>query len=584
LPYSPFALGSVNLITSASNSGKTRFLKEIVERRERFFQHHESISRVVYINANGRSCFTHPWIREAGAGAVAGAGEENEDSEDPPYLPLEVVSLALEDLNDPSARLRPRDIVIFDDLLQISDSVDYVLKFAAHHTGLFVFLVTQSCLSSPLYRLVQSAHNVLLLFGNSGSTRLAQHIIQTFFFCSETKAYLKAILGIAERQQDTVLLKLNSVASYRPHSHVLALSRLQGLFEEDPPYCFLYPELGHAEHLSGAEEAAGSKAMNVGELPQIRGQFLEQAYVLLPASRIRQTDAVRSAAEDDAGENGDDELSSEAGLDGDLADVVSESTGKGKSESRSECLKEKRRLWTRVNAFLKREIEETFPIRRWNSARNLTRELLRSKQLCVTPDGRTVFVRGRPKLRFGIIDFVNVASRKAGPAEIQSDKVLSYVPLVNILLKNNVPETFIVNRVLLSAAQSGSRGAAAAAKKRGRRPSRGGRRGRMRRAPLSPPAFRPHHRHSRAKSGFGRRTLANGRSSSRGWELPGRPQTHLSSYPPYPGHPWAASGSSVAHDGWARGPYSGFGGGGGGGGGGAYGRGDMADMFQSMYI
>jgi len=427
---------SVNLITSSSNSGKTRFLKEIVIHRDRFFQTPQLIRRVVYINANGRDpSFRHPWIPDSST-----ADTEEEDLSNNTTEGLEVVSLALQDFIDPAATLNELDIVIFDDLLHISESVDFCLKYAAHHFRLFVFLVTQSCLSSPLYRLVQSAHNVVLLFGNTGCTRLAQHLIQTFFFCSDTKAYLKAILAIAERQQDAVLLKLNSVASYRLHSHVLALTRVQGLFEEDPPYCFLYPELGHSDHLISSamntktSNETSESSLYVAELPQVRGQFLEEAFLLVPASRVRQ-----EANNPEAQPDPDD-------LDLEGLDLNDEGTGK-------DCLKEKQRQWIKLNAFLKREIEETFPVRRWVPARNLTRELLRSKELCVTPDHRTIFVRARPKWRYSIIDFLNLATRKAGPAELQSDKVQAYVPLVQILLKNNVPETFFINRVLLAAAQ-----------------------------------------------------------------------------------------------------------------------------------
>jgi len=559
----------VNLITSSSNSGKTRFLKEIVAHRDRFFASPESIRRVIYINANGRDpSFRHPWIREVDA-----ASEDQPDGEDfitDPSLGLEVVSLALDEFLDPASTLNALDIVVFDDLLQISEQVDFVLKYATHHFRLFVFVVTQSCLSSPLYRLLQSAHNVVLLFGNTGCTRLAQHLIQAFFFCSDTKAYLKAILGVAERQQDVVLLKLNSVASYRLHSHVLALSRVQGLFEEDPPYCFLYPELGHSEYLEPAAAAAAvtassasartSNAMNradsrlfVGELPRIRGQFLEEAYVLLPASRVRQIEGQNGGAD---GEEDDEENNYGAlGNEEDPADSLSPDKEGTKG---ADCLKEKRRQWIKLNAFLKREIEETFPVRRWVPARNLTRELLRSKELCVTPDHRTIFVRSRPKWRFSIIDFLNLATRKAGPAEIQSEKVMAYLPLVNILLKNNVPETFFINRVLLAAAQTAESGG---------RKSGGSRRSR-----------RNARRRLRVPNKRGRRRQGQHQPSQSPYWQPQQQQPQLfSPYPPPRGRQFPWTGPGWVNQPPERGYY-----GGGGGGYNGYGgnRGDMTHMYH----
>jgi hypothetical protein len=450
-------VGSVNLITSSSNSGKTRFLKEVVIHRRRFFQDPEKIRRVVFINANRRDhSFRHPWTKEEEEEEEEHDAPEEDAPADPdphtdPSLGLEVVSLTLDDFLDPGSVLNAYDVVVFDDLLQLNEQVDYTLKYAAHHFRLFVFVVTQSCLSSPLYRLLQSAHTVVLLFGNTGCTRLAQHLLQTFFFCSDTKAYLKSILAIAEREQNIVLLKINSVASYRLHSHVLALTRVQGLFEEDPPYCFLYPELGHAKHLwpphpavmtQNPGEAAAAHSWT-GILPHIRGSFLEEAFVLLPASRVRQWEDNRAAGAAKENDGEDEE-------DGSPEDL-------GAGAGAGDCLAEKRRQWIKLNAFLKREIEDSFPVRRWVPARNLMKGVLRCKELCVTPDHRTVFVKARPKWRFGIIDFLALASRKAGPGEQESDKVRAYVPLVNILLKNNVPETFFVNRLLLEAAVSEGR-------------------------------------------------------------------------------------------------------------------------------
>ena len=252
--YSPFALCSITLLTCSSNSGKTRVLTEIVRHRDRFFQDHDQIIRVVYFNLNARDTgVDHPWTGDCG-GTRAKIDRDYHTVDDPDDfdvsdrreseqtnpLGLEVTSLNLEDLKDLGSILRPRDIVVLDDLLQLTEEVQFLLKYGVHHLKLYLFVVTQTCLSSPLYSLIQSIHNLLLIFGNTATTRLAQHVVQTFFLCSDTKAYLKAIFAISEKQQDTVVLKLNSVASYRPHSNVLALSRVQSLFESDPPYCFVY--------------------------------------------------------------------------------------------------------------------------------------------------------------------------------------------------------------------------------------------------------------------------------------------------------------------------------------------------------
>jgi hypothetical protein len=247
-----------------------------------------------------------------------------------------------------------------------------------------------------------------------------------------------------------------------------------------------------------------------GELPHVQGSFLEEAFVLLPASRVRQLqakargrrrreglDGNNDDGDDDDDEDDDDEDEEE---DDDGGVVVD---GKEKKRQKAE-----RRRWNELNAFLKREIEESFAYPRWPAARNLIREMLRCKDLRVTPDHRSVMVKSKPKFRYGIIDFLNLATRKAGPAELESDKVRAYLPLVQVLLKNQVPETFFVNRLLLSAADGAQSSAASRRRQRGprRRRRRGGRgrsrpRGRRLRNPsaaggrrpfvqLQPPPFR----------------------------------------------------------------------------------------------
>ena len=403
--YAVFPRCSINLVTCSSNSGKTRFLKNIVAHRAHFFQDFESIQRIVYCNGNRRDhSVQHPWT------SIASDSAQDSDIE------LPVVSLLLEDFTELGSTLHANDIVILDDLLQLTEEVQFIIKYGAHHFNLFVFLVTQTCLSSPLYSLIQSTHNIILIFGNTATTRLAQHLVQSFFLCSDTKAYLKAIFGIAEKQQDVVVLKLNGVASYRPHSDVLALARVQGLFEEDPPYCFVYPELGRADKL---ESPDCLKLAMEADMPELKGAYLNEAFVLIPAHRVRQMSNVSAQVDPDDNE----------------AD---------------NCLKEKRQNWNDMALFLEKEIENSFPLKRWTAAKNLTRELLRCNDLCVSSDFRTVFVRQRPKWKFIIIDFLQVATRKSGPQEAASPKVLMYRPLVNILLRHDTPETFIINKQLLS--------------------------------------------------------------------------------------------------------------------------------------
>ena len=150
--YSVFPQCSVNLITCSSNSGKTRFLHQVICHRNRFFQNPDSIQRVIYVNGNQRDLtIQHPW---------------SNDQEQ-----LEFITLTLEEFDDFASVLQPNDLLVLDDILQLNESVQFVVKYGSHHFQLAsVFVVTQSCLGSPLYSLIKSVHNLVLLFGNSATT------------------------------------------------------------------------------------------------------------------------------------------------------------------------------------------------------------------------------------------------------------------------------------------------------------------------------------------------------------------------------------------------------------------------------
>ena len=385
----------------------------------------------MFVNCNQRDfSIQHPWSTELNNDDDDNNNEDNHKQENS-TIDLEVVSLTLEDFADFTTILQPRDILILDDVLQINEDIQFIVKYGCHHYSLAaVFIVTQSCLSSPLYSLIGAAHNLILIFGNTTTTRLAQHLVQAFFLCPDTKAYLKAIFGIAEKQQDTVVLKLNSIASNRLHSRILALTRVQGLFANCsdqhslPPFCFVYPELNHWEYLSQTMSNSIIGDMSI----EGAGPHLKEAFVLLPASRVRQQDLGELS-------EGGDKL----------------------------CANEKQKKWNEMALYLEHEIESTFPLKKWNAAKNLTREILRCNELCISTDFRSVFISNKPRSSYPIIDFLNAAIRKSGPNELP-DKVAMYRPLVQVLLKHNVPLAFILNKLMLPGQKRHSIAAAAAAR------------------------------------------------------------------------------------------------------------------------
>ncbi len=211
-------------------------------RRRVFIEEGESIRQVVYIKCNQRDAnFSHPWEPEEEEEEEEEEKEgEEEDREDESCWRSFVtrdsrVELALMGLQDLAAGdllgiLQPGDLVILDNLQMLTKLVEHLINYGAHHFCLVVFIVTQTCLGSPLYSLIKPVHNIVLLFAHNSISNLARHIKNTYFLCSNTQNYLGRNFASAERSKSVVVLKINLVATSPIHRFVLAFSGLEGLF------------------------------------------------------------------------------------------------------------------------------------------------------------------------------------------------------------------------------------------------------------------------------------------------------------------------------------------------------------------
>jgi hypothetical protein len=309
----------------------------------------------------------------------------------------------LEEFGHYDTLFEPNTILILDDILTLNKDIEFIIKFGAHHYSLAaVFIVTQSCLSSPLYSLVGAVHQIILLCGNTATTRLIQHLVQTFFLCFETKKRLKSIFGLAEQQHDLVILKLNTIASHRLHSSILAITHVRHLFDS-VPYCVVHPEIGHLETIKD------KMPKNVSATVPIHEDFLNDSFVLIPASQVKRVQ------------------------EGETSEML--------------CNDEKKQKWDRMSRLLEEEIESAFLSKRWIPAKNVAREILLCGDLCISENARTVSIGNKSKL-YSVMDFLNVISRKAGPGE-GPEKVAEFKPLIQVLLRHNMPHSYIINKLLL---------------------------------------------------------------------------------------------------------------------------------------
>ena len=450
----PFPRASVNLITCASNSGKTHLLQKIFLHPGAFIEDHASIRRVIYINCNKRDIgFIHPWHHYAATQQQQQDKQQQQEqqpdlaanlhspSPPPSVINFELLSLGIEELGEFEDVVERGDVVILDDLLILSEAVHHLVNYAAHHYNLTVFIVTQSCLASPLYSLVSSVHNIVLFFKNSSTLRLAHHLLHQYFYCSATKKYLRDIFAQAERDKCILVLKINCVATSPHHKAVLAYSHIESLFADpaatSPPHCRVYPELGYREAFM--EETALRKIKMPAKLAASLHASGDDTFILVPARNV----LVQEEEEEDKDED--------------------EEEGAKKRKKGAACLQ---REWEEMVEFLEAEIESSFPFKRWIHAKNLLRELLRCPDLCITADYKLCFIKDHKRknatsvvvstavkhVHFSIIDFLNLATRHSAPGEMTSEKIFNFVPLVRVLLAHAIPHTYIQNKMLLQTA------------------------------------------------------------------------------------------------------------------------------------
>ena len=450
----PFPRASVNLITCASNSGKTHLLQKIFLHPGAFIEDHASIRRVIYINCNKRDIgFIHPWHahqqqQQQEQQPDLAANLHSPSPPPPSVINFELLSLGIEELGEFEDVVERGDVVILDDLLILSEAVHHLVNYAAHHYNLTVFIVTQSCLASPLYSLVSSVHNIVLFFKNSSTLRLAHHLLHQYFYCSATKKYLRDIFAQAERDKCILVLKINCVATSPHHKAVLAYSHIESLFADpaatSPPHCRVYPELGYREAFM--EETALRKIKMPAKLAASLHASGDDTFILVPARNVLVQEEEEEEKEEDDEEG---------------------ATGKEKRKKGAACLQ---REWEEMVEFLEAEIESSFPFKRWIHAKNLLRELLRCPDLCITADYKLCFIKDHKRknptsvvskkamgatvkhVHFSIIDFLNLATRHSAPGEMTSEKIFNFVPLVRVLLAHAIPHTYIQNKMLLQTA------------------------------------------------------------------------------------------------------------------------------------
>jgi hypothetical protein len=398
--FLPFPRNCISLLTSPTNTGKSTYLKNILQNPHLFFA--TPFDRIVVVNCH----------------SLVSTYELEQDPNCPwPLATVEhyLLSDFLTDL------LQPNDLLIIEDLQELTPNIKLLVTAITHHCDLTAcFIVTHSLLGSKQFELLSYVHKVILFLKSAAVARLALYIIRHFFVDPNLKAYLKSILGVAESQQAIIHIEINPIAG-RSTAHHIALSHLLSL-TSPKGFCLLYPHPNTMSAYEKHQEVMDIEALDSDFLDNVPEQLHPDSFVLLNAKAVKQWK---------------------------MQQQQQESTG--------ECAEEVgEKEWTEACNTLEDMINDTVPAAKIFKAKSLCKELLKNPNFCLDTSGRIMHFIDKPKISFSVLDYILVAIRQAGPNElkkINDPNYKLYRHVTKSLLNRNTPTQLIKNKVLLAKSQ-----------------------------------------------------------------------------------------------------------------------------------
>ena len=420
--FDPFPPESTTLVVGPSNCGKTWFIKELLENQHLYFP--EPVEHVVVVNCRpGISFYT---LRQP---------------EDAPRPLCRVTECAWGELD--LDLLEPGDLVLVDDLQEMTPLLRTLITTAVHHRGLaHLFIATHTLLKTPKYELLSYAHRIALPMRCSTVSTLGLFIVQRFFRDAELKDYLTNILAAAERQKTVLLLQLNSLAS-TPEPYHIALSHLAERTDKELGFSIAYSHPYHQHEYAQASSSGVRLAeQSLPAATSLPKAMVEGSFLILNPECVQQ---LRTAAADP------DEQEP--------------------AEAEAACVD--KQVWNQTVLNLEADIENFVPSKKWMRAKNLLSELLRNPDVCILEDQRRMRLKSENAV-VSVLDFILAASRREGPNEkaTAAREYRVYRQFARSLLDRHTPRMLFANKLVLP---SQSEAGGGRRKRRGKKFCRGGR-------------------------------------------------------------------------------------------------------------
>jgi hypothetical protein len=390
LQYSPFPRNSVNVIVGPTHIGKTYFVTKLISNYKLFFA--PPVKRILIVLCNVR---VQPieFDRELD-------------------VPVEQIPLS-EFVPD---NLEPHDLVVLDDLQVLSEPIRLTITVCAHHYNLAaLFVITHSVLGNANFELLNYCHRLFSFMGASANVRQIKYIINSYYHDTEIKQYLKSVCSFCEKTKEVLALELNPLANNNAQRQVvLAFSHLTSLLDKGYFLLYPYPHWGK-EYSKTFKGSVTTKMSDSFTMTDDSFQYPDPMLVAVPVNTVLQAKTVLVA-----------------------------------DKKERQCSDQKQ--WEETIREIEDNIESYFPPARWQKIKNLAKEILRNSQFCVKTDGKTFHLKERPRTEVSMIDFLAVATRRAGPIETRRDPMWKIYSLhVDTLLKNNAPKDLFKNKLLVPA-------------------------------------------------------------------------------------------------------------------------------------
>jgi hypothetical protein len=424
--FHPFPAASSTLIVAPPYTGKSYFVKQLLESQELYFE--KPVTRVVVINCDERVKFYE--LEEPKAAFV-------DEGLNGPFQRRQLprVEQYVWDTFD-SGTLEEGDVVLVDDLQVITPRVRELITALAHHCFLgHLFVICHGVLGTRMYELLSYVHRVCLFTASTAVVRLGLYIVQRFYVDPELKEFLKKVIGICERQQEILILEINNLPGNVQPYHV-ALSHLTKLKNPDASFAMaysypsrsgLYEKLAREKRITRVSRTLLEALPSKEYLPQ--GSFL----ILNPSN-------VQELKDKEAREKEEEE------------DGVPVHEG----ESEGDCLRKQSEEWDQAVSELESRIEDFVDPKggKWLLAKNLLKEILRNSNICIMENRKEMMLLEKESTRVSVLDFITNAIRRAGPTEKEtrgnSSEYRLYRLYVESLLNNLCPKILFKNKLFLS--------------------------------------------------------------------------------------------------------------------------------------